>query len=85
MIGVQLTIAGFQLPKRYIWERWRDMAVLLLRTFSVPIKKLGFLTSIAVMTLMWLFTATCVYLIIPKITFVSIPNGCALTIILTAR
>ena len=35
------------------------------------------------MTLMWLFTATCMYLIIPKITFVGISNGRAL-IILTA-
>lgn len=36
------------------------------------------------MTMMWLFTATCMYLIIPKITFVGISNARAL-IILTAR
>ena len=31
VIGIQLVIAGFQLPKRYIWERKWDMTIVLMR------------------------------------------------------
>lgn len=52
VIGVQLVIAGFQLPAKYLWHRWRDMVLLL----------------IPVMTIMWLCTTGCVKLMIPKLT-----------------
>ena len=54
VIGVQLVMAGYQLPAKYPWHRWKDMALLL----------------IPVMTLMWLCTTGCVILMIPKITLV---------------
>jgi NhaP-type Na+/H+ or K+/H+ antiporter len=44
VIGVQLVIAGYQLPAKYLWQRWKDMALVL-----VP-----------VMTIMWLCTTGCV-------------------------
>ncbi|OSS50094.1 hypothetical protein B5807_04805 [Epicoccum nigrum] len=52
VIGVQLVMAGYQLPAKYPWHRWKDMALLL-----VP-----------VMTVMWLCTTGCVKLMIPKLT-----------------
>lgn len=55
VIGVQLVIAGFQLPAKFIWIRWREMALLLL----------------PVMTTMWLCTAGSILLIVPKLTWVS--------------
>lgn len=45
-------MAGYQLPAKYPWHRWRDMAILLL----------------PVMTIMWLCTTGCVKLMIPKLT-----------------
>ena len=45
-------MAGYQLPAKYPWHRWKDMALLL-----VP-----------VMTVMWLCTTGCVKLMIPKLT-----------------
>lgn len=55
MIGVQLVIAGYQLPAKYGLTRWKEMALCLL----------------PIMTVMWLCTAACVLLTIPKITFLA--------------
>lgn len=52
VIGVQLVMAGYQLPAKYPWHRWRDMTLLLL----------------PVMTIMWLCTTGCIKLMIPKLT-----------------
>ncbi|KAF2829968.1 hypothetical protein CC86DRAFT_464443 [Ophiobolus disseminans] len=52
VIGIQLVMAGYQLPAKYPWHRWRDMALLL-----VP-----------VMTCMWLCTTGCIKLMVPKLT-----------------
>lgn len=55
MIGVQLVIAGYQLPAKYLWHRWKDMALVLL----------------PIMTIMWLCTTGCIQLMIPKLTTLS--------------
>lgn len=55
VIGVQLVIAGFQLPAKYQLMRWKEMAICLL----------------PVMTIMWLCTTACVLATIPKLTLVS--------------
>lgn len=55
MIGVQLIIAGFQLPAKYQKTRWKEMMLCLL----------------PVMTLMWLFTSACVILMVPKISLLA--------------
>ncbi|PKS08547.1 hypothetical protein jhhlp_004933 [Lomentospora prolificans] len=55
MIGIQLVIAGYQLPAKYQKTRWKDMLVVLL----------------PVMTLMWLATTGCVMITIPKLTLLS--------------
>lgn len=52
MIGVQLVIAGFQLPAKYQQTRWKEMLLLLIPT----------------MTMMWLATTLCVVITVPKIT-----------------
>ena len=52
MIGVQLVIAGFQLPAKYQQTRWKEMLLLLIPT----------------MTLMWLATTLCVVITIPRLT-----------------
>ncbi|KAH6618489.1 Sodium/hydrogen exchanger family-domain-containing protein [Boeremia exigua] len=52
VIGIQLVMAGYQLPAKYPWHRWKDMALLL----------------IPVMTIMWLCTTGCIKLMIPKLT-----------------
>lgn len=52
VIGIQLVMAGYQLPAKYPWNRWKDMALLL----------------IPVMTIMWLCTTGCIQLMIPKLT-----------------
>ncbi|KAK8050924.1 hypothetical protein PG993_002309 [Apiospora rasikravindrae] len=51
MIGIQLVIAGYQLPARYLQFRYREMLVCLL----------------PVMTLMWLSTSACVLATIPHL------------------
>ncbi|KAK8079440.1 Na(+) H(+) antiporter [Apiospora hydei] len=51
MIGIQLVIAGYQLPARYLQHRSREMLVCLL----------------PVMTLMWLSTSACVLAAIPHL------------------
>ncbi|KAH7111310.1 Na(+)/H(+) antiporter 1 [Dendryphion nanum] len=53
VIGVQLVIAGFQLPAKYQAQNWKEMAICLL----------------PVMTIMWLCTSLCILLTIPKLTF----------------
>ncbi|KAI5459190.1 Sodium/hydrogen exchanger family-domain-containing protein [Mariannaea sp. PMI_226] len=44
MIGLQLVIAGYQLPARYFWLRWKEVAMCVL----------------PIMTMMWLATTLCV-------------------------
>ncbi|RYP20699.1 hypothetical protein DL765_002649 [Monosporascus sp. GIB2] len=55
MIGVQLVIAGFQLPAKYLSQRWKEMLICLL----------------PVMTLMWLCTTLCILVTVPKITLLA--------------
>ncbi|KAK7995117.1 hypothetical protein PG990_013890 [Apiospora arundinis] len=55
MISVQLLIAGYQLPAKYVAANWRNMAVLLL----------------PIMTIMWLCTTACLMAVIPKITLLA--------------
>lgn len=52
MIGLQLVIAGYQLPARYLWVRGKEMAMCLL----------------PIMTMMWLATTLCVLATTPKLT-----------------
>ncbi|KAF0644044.1 hypothetical protein HYE68_010873 [Fusarium pseudograminearum] len=51
VIGVQLVIAGYQLPAKYNINRWKEMLICLL----------------PVMTLMWLCTTACIMATIPKV------------------
>jgi len=55
VIGVQLVIAGFQLPAKYNLLRWKEMALCLL----------------PIMTIMWLCTALCLLATVPKITLLA--------------
>jgi sodium/hydrogen antiporter len=55
MIGVQLVIAGYQLPAKYNLKRWKDMALCLL----------------PIMTIMWLCTTVCMIATVPKITLLA--------------
>ncbi|KAM3512753.1 hypothetical protein MY11210_003627 [Beauveria gryllotalpidicola] len=55
MIGVQLVIAGYQLPARYNWMRWKEMTLCLL----------------PVMTIMWLCTTLCMLATVPKVTLLA--------------
>ncbi|KAI8722760.1 Na-H-Exchanger domain-containing protein [Fusarium sp. LHS14.1] len=55
MIGVQLVIAGYQLPAKYSLTRWKEMALCLL----------------PIMTVMWLCTTACIMLTIPKVTLLA--------------
>lgn len=55
MIGIQLVIAGYQLPNKYVWRR----------------KKEVFMCLIPIMTLMWLLTTACTLATIPKITLLA--------------
>ncbi|KAF0328592.1 sodium/hydrogen exchanger family protein [Colletotrichum asianum] len=52
MIGIQLVMAGYQLPAKYQKTKWKDMLVLML----------------PVMTIMWLATTICILATIPKVT-----------------
>lgn len=51
VIGIQLTLVGVQLPYKYPWVEIRSLAVLLL----------------PVMTLMWLATTFCIWIVIPSL------------------
>ena len=55
MIGVQLVIAGIQLPAKYQALRWKEMLLLL----------------IPIMTVMWLCTTLCILATVPKITLLA--------------
>ncbi|KAH6636448.1 Cation/H+ exchanger [Chaetomium tenue] len=55
VIGVQLVIAGFQLPAKYQQLRWKEMALCLL----------------PIMTIMWLCTTLCMLATVPKITLLA--------------
>lgn len=55
MIGVQLVIAGYQLPSRYIYTRIKEVAICV----------------IPVMGLMWLFTTLCMLATLPKLTLLA--------------
>ncbi|CAA9960606.1 Na antiporter 1 [Pyrenophora teres f. maculata] len=55
VIGVQLVIAGFQLPAKYQQLRWKEMAICLL----------------PVMTLMWICTSLCILVTIPKLSLLA--------------
>ncbi|KAH6681124.1 Na+/H+ antiporter 2 [Plectosphaerella plurivora] len=55
MIGIQLAIAGYQLPAKYTLARWKDMVLIL----------------IPVMTMMWLATTLCILATIPKVTLLA--------------
>lgn len=59
VIGVQLVIAGFQLPSKYFYKKWLPMLLCL----------------IPLMTTMWLFTTGCVMLTIPKLSLVGPCNS----------
>ncbi|KAI0453896.1 Cation/H+ exchanger [Xylaria acuta] len=55
MIGIQLVIAGYQLPARYPQRHWKELAVCL----------------IPIMTLMWLATSLCILATIPKVSLLA--------------
>ncbi|KAK4243449.1 putative Na(+)/H(+) antiporter [Corynascus novoguineensis] len=55
VIGVQLVIAGFQLPAKYQQMRWKEMLLCLL----------------PIMTIMWLCTTLCLLAAVPKITLLA--------------
>ncbi|PVI01781.1 hypothetical protein DM02DRAFT_704153 [Periconia macrospinosa] len=55
VIGVQLVMAGIQLPAKYTQTNWKAMMNVLL----------------PVMTIMWLCTSLCIYITIPKISFLA--------------
>ncbi|KAF1838868.1 hypothetical protein BDW02DRAFT_585478 [Decorospora gaudefroyi] len=55
VIGVQLVIAGFQLPARYQQFRWKEMAICLL----------------PVMTIMWICTSLCILVTVPKLSLLA--------------
>lgn len=55
MIGLQLVIAGYQLPATYNFKRWREMAMCLL----------------PIMTIMWLCTTLCMLATVPKVTLLA--------------
>lgn len=55
VIGVQLVMAGYQLPAQYVRFRWKEMTILLL----------------PVMAIMWICTTACVMATIPKISFLA--------------
>lgn len=55
MIGVQLVIAGFQLPSKYQQLRWKEMLMCL----------------IPIMTVMWLCTTACIMTTVPNITLLA--------------
>jgi sodium/hydrogen antiporter len=55
VIGIQLVIAGFQLPARFLHYRWKEMLICLL----------------PVMTIMWLCTTACIVATIPKLTLLA--------------
>jgi sodium/hydrogen antiporter len=55
MIGIQLVIAGYQLPAKYQAARWKEMLIIL----------------IPVMSMMWLATTVCILAVIPKVSLLA--------------
>lgn len=55
VIGIQLVIAGFQLPAQYLRYRWKEMLICLL----------------PVMTIMWLCTTACIVATVPKLSLLA--------------
>ena len=55
MIGLQLVIAGYQLPAKYNLHKWKEMALCLL----------------PIMTIMWLCTTLCMLATVPKLTLLA--------------
>lgn len=55
VIGIQLVIAGFQLPAQFLKFRWKEMAICLL----------------PVMVIMWLATTACIIATVPKLTLLA--------------
>lgn len=55
MIGLQLVIAGYQLPAKYNLKHWKEMAMCLL----------------PIMTVMWLCTTLCMLATVPKVTLLA--------------
>lgn len=55
MIGLQLVIAGYQLPAKYNLTRWKEMLMCLL----------------PIMTIMWLCTTVCMLATVPKVTLLA--------------
>ena len=55
MMGVQLVIAGYQLPNKYIWSRLRELSVCV----------------VLVKALMWVSTTLCILSTIPNLTLLS--------------
>ncbi|PHH62809.1 hypothetical protein CDD81_6701 [Ophiocordyceps australis] len=55
MIGLQLVIAGYQLPAKYNLKRWKEMLMCLL----------------PIMTIMWLCTTLCMLATVPKVTLLA--------------
>jgi len=55
VIGVQLVIAGYQLPAKYSWQRLKALSICLL----------------GLMSIMWMCTSACMYAAVPKITFLA--------------
>ncbi|KAI8718585.1 Na-H-Exchanger domain-containing protein [Fusarium sp. LHS14.1] len=55
VIGIQLVIAGYQLPAKYNVARWKEL----------------FMCLIPVMTLMWLCTTGCILATVPKVSLLA--------------
>lgn len=55
VIGIQLVIAGYQLPAKYNVTRWKEL----------------FMCLIPVMTLMWLCTTGCILATVPKVSLLA--------------
>ncbi|KAF1817458.1 Na(+)/H(+) antiporter 1 [Eremomyces bilateralis CBS 781.70] len=55
VIGVQLVIAGYQLPTKYQLTRWKEM----------------FICLIPIMTIMWLCTTGCIIATVPNLTLLA--------------
>ncbi|EEU42344.1 uncharacterized protein NECHADRAFT_69169 [Fusarium vanettenii 77-13-4] len=55
VIGIQLVIAGYQLPAKYNVTRWKEL----------------FMCLIPVMTLMWLCTTGCILAAVPKVSLLA--------------
>lgn len=55
VIGLQLVIAGYQLPAKYIWHHWKEMVICL----------------IPVMAIIWITTCLCVLAVVPNVSFLA--------------